>query len=257
MEYDIDKIDNYLSARLTEKERLAFESSMQNDKGLEKAVKEHQLLKTTLREIVFQQKKEEFRALLEKIKIEEKPTPKTQIWVSKLIIAGVILLGLLFAIISWYGRNDKPAESIPLHIALAQKAWLDSPELFYGLLRNNTDLNKDEKLILLAYDAYTEKKYTELQDILSRFTEQSANYEDVILLKALAQYNQQNEDEALVLLNAGLQLSKNKQHGLMQWYKSLLMLKAGKVQEARMLLQDIANGKNQATEQAKELLKKL
>lgn len=257
MIYDSDKIHDFLNGKLAGDELLEFEQVLQKDESLQKAVKDQQKLTAALKRMAFLEKKEIARSILEKHKNETANSPNSLIRFGKWVLAVAVLFMLIFAISKWYGNKEIEAPTSPIHIALAEEVFKDSPELQYGLFRNSPDLNDSEQLILQAYDAYTEGKYIELLEVLAEIQPTKPNYEDALLLKALAHYQQKDYDSALKFLNKGLQLPKNKQLALMQWYKSLLLLREGKIEESRLLLQQIAAGENRAAEKARQLLEKL
>lgn len=252
---NIDKIHDYLTAKLKGGALVEFENALENDEQLQNEVAYYRDLFRELRAVHFQQIKAKGVALINQI--ESTSNTRTRDTFFKWLIPIILGLGLILALAYYFGNKKVEIITAPTQYALVQNAWKNGPQLPYYSFRSERNIDSLEMILFEAFAAYTNKDYATMEKILAAFESKTPKYEDSLLLRAIANYKQKNVSIALQLLETGLETSQNNQRVLMIWFKSLILLEEGKETEARFLLKKITTNENKATVAARKLLEHL
>lgn len=106
VEKDLDLLDDYLSNRMGEQDKVAFEQKLEADPELKKEMQLQQQLVEGIRK----QRALELKTMLNNVPVTSGTSGQTALFTK--IVSSVIVAGLVTTAVYWYFTDSEPAESI-------------------------------------------------------------------------------------------------------------------------------------------------
>ncbi|WP_346881868.1 tetratricopeptide repeat protein [uncultured Algibacter sp.] len=229
-EKDIEFIARFFDFDLSETELITFEKRLLEDTKFNEKVNTYQKANTIVNK---NYNTEESKLRLQKWEnlLDNNTTLKTKKtmpwkWISG-IAAGFILLFFVW-------QKNTVVQKPDMDQLIAQ-SWNKQVGLDFSTTRGNTT-DSLKQPIIDAFITYRNKDYQATINVLNHYKTVTRYYEDVLLLKGLSYYKQGKTDIALKTLDT-LSLSTNeKRSKVAKWYKGLIYLEQGNIEQAKKLL---------------------
>lgn len=217
-EKDFELILAYFDAQLSQEEMSSFENRLMDDvdfaEKVELYAKSIAIVDEIHPESEEQLRKKEWKELLQS---EPKSQMKSMSWIVR--IAAVFIVGMSTV---FYFYNSEPDSGQLLEKAWEKEVGLDF--ILRGTINDSTAISLSKALKI-----FKSKKYQEVLTLLQPFDTTSKSFKEVLLLRALTQYQLQQIDLALTTLDSLETYAPQEA----QWYKGLIYLETQEVEKAK------------------------
>lgn len=235
---DIELIESYLNGELAEKERLHFESEMENNVPIKAAVEEHLKSLALAKEMGKEQWKEQMRGrfLSEAPKVRE--LNRRMIFAIAASVLALLIIGGL-----WWTQNNQSLSSeewIATHVEIPTAPEFKSPEEYVKWAEANLDYNQGNYQAALDKYREIEPEYT------GGFLREISFYKGMSLIY-LEQYSEARQNLEKIDRGAYMEMAA--------WYYALSFVQEGELELAEKELEKIAKQTGFYQAKAKELLK--
>ncbi|MEM1220272.1 MAG: tetratricopeptide repeat protein [Bacteroidota bacterium] len=239
-------LDRYLEGDLTTEERAAFEAQAKENPDLDREIKLHRMVQSTLSNAA----ERKLRDNLQRIREERHAPPQQETKVRTLTprrwlnIAATLLL---FALGAWW--LFQPGANSPELIA---------QEILQDDRLDRTELSADRSLVQDGIKAYNRGDFAQAAQLFKEYDQQT-NPPDwevrVFLGKALLQQKSYNEAKDFL---SSVETSGSLYETEAKWWLAILDLQQQKPKQAKNRLQEVANNKrSDYAEQAQQILREL
>ena len=235
-------IDDYLMGNLSPEELKEFEKELKKNPSLEKEV----MLCRELKESIVNEDVYSLREMLNRSHLEAARPRKTSIYKLLLISTAAALL-LLMGIKFLFEVNKPNYEKIyQIHF---------QPYQITGNTRdvNNTTTILSTELIRL----YFNKEYEAVVPILEAYLDSFPKDYQANLMLATALLETQNAHKAEIILRELMEERNELAEEIVQWHFALSLLRQGKIEELKQVLEIIINDGGFYSENAKSILRTL
>lgn len=141
-------------------------------------------------------------------------------------VTGIAAIAILSFSLFQYLTPTKVDYSPMLTAAWNKKIGLD-------FVVRNSDSSNHVIEHLNALKMFENKQYDSLSSVLASYDDKSANYQNVLLLKALTRYKLKQTTNAIKTLDTLSQYSAD----ISKWYKGLMYLEAGNLDKAKLFIE--------------------
>lgn len=238
-EENINNVMDYLDGVMSETQRNAFETQLHKNEELQKEVR----LFREVNETISKQDALKLHAQLNTI--YQKQNVKTKVFSLKHLsyIATGVAACLAFLL---FGLQNKQFNTV---------ADFYSPAEAYNTLRT---VEFESDVVRAGMELYVVENYEGALNYFDEALKENENLLSIHLFAGISHFELQEYNEAMESFNTILQTSNNAFTQSAQWYKSLCLIEAARVDESKALLSLIAAEENNFySVKAKKLLKKL
>lgn len=230
-------INKYFEQQLTDKEKVMFESLLQNDSEFAKEV----AYQKNVKKAITLNERETLKQTLQSFESNKKQPKKTyQFW----SIAAVFLL--FFGGLAWFQfMQDSPEK-------LYQEYYQSYPNVVAPTVRGDNDRNIKSD----AFYEYDSGNYQKSLELFSKiYADEEVDY--ALFYQAMSLMELKRYDEAIALFDTFETSDQNAFSPFVKWYKALSYLKTNEKEKAIQLLKELSEKENPQQQMAKNLLAEL
>ena len=237
------QIDDYLTGKLTEQEKLAFEDALKTDSALASELALNKSLHKTFSNVELNK----FRDTVKEVIEEERNTPKTirrKIGWTRWAVAAAILVILSIGIWNWVGSGIDTNQLYTTH--------MDAYPVFTSTRSSAEVVATVEE----ARELYESESYDLALATLNSLPEAAQATANIQFLKGVTLIQMQAHQKALEAFS--MVLDSSDENGpyvdQAQWYSALLYLKLGDVEKSKEILGSLSGKGGKYGKNAGELL---